>query len=241
MSAVRKLGGSLALVGGGEFQRACDEMDRALIELAGGPGALVGIVPAAAARENPRLAAQNGVRHFNRLGARAEAVMIVDRAGAQSTELAARIDDLALVYLAGGDPVYLLETLRDSAAWSAMLQLVERGGVLAGSSAGAMVMGGQMWAPGEGWRPGLGALPRLAVLPHHATLSARWDAARMRLALPDEVVLVGLDECTGLVAALGGGEWRVMGAGEASLYRGPAVEALTPGQTLAPSDFSALV
>ena len=29
-----------------------------------------------------------------------------------------------------------------------------RGGAMAGSSAGAMICGGQMWAPGHGWREG---------------------------------------------------------------------------------------
>jgi cyanophycinase len=228
------MGGTFALIGGGEFRKACDDMDRALIGLAGGPGAQVGIVPTAAAFENPRLAAKNGVSHFNRLGARAEALLIVDRAGAQATEWAARIDNLPMVYLTGGDPVYLLETLQGTAVGQAMLGLVQRGGVLAGSSAGAMVLGGQMWAPGQGWREGLGALPGLAILPHHATLSARWDAAKMRQVLPDDVILVGIDESTGLAGHAN--EWRVMGAGEASVYRGPGVEAHTAGGRLALGD-----
>src|SRR5262245_60042263 len=113
--------GVFALVGGAEFRKPCDSLDRELIGLAGGQGARIAIVPAAAARENPRLAAQNGVSHFNRLGAKAEALMITGPAEARSTEFAARIDKVPMVYLTGGDPVHLLETLWDSAAWQAML------------------------------------------------------------------------------------------------------------------------
>jgi hypothetical protein len=126
--------------------------------------------------------------------------------------------------------VYLLETLRGSAAWRAMLRLLERGGVLAGSSAGAMVMGGRAWAPGEGWREGLGAAPGLAVVPHHATLAARWNVEEMRRGLPAGVTLVGLDECTGLAG--GGAEWRALGAGEATVYRGEAVETYGAGEAI---------
>ncbi|MBI3761244.1 MAG: hypothetical protein HY260_05205, partial [Chloroflexi bacterium] len=98
------MAGTIALVGGGEFRAPCDEMDRALIELAGGQSARVGIIPTAAARENPRLAAQNGVNHFRRLGASTGAIMIVQRANADSPRFAAQIDDLTLAYLTGGDP-----------------------------------------------------------------------------------------------------------------------------------------
>jgi cyanophycinase len=222
--------GTLALVGGAEFRKPCEAMDRELVRLAGGPGARVGIVPAAAARENPGLAAENGARHFRRLDARAAPVMVVSRADAQNGGLADAIEELALVYLTGGDPVYLLETLRGSVAWQAMLRLLERGGVLAGSSAGAMVMGGRAWAPGEGWREGLGAAPGLAVVPHHATLAARWNVEEMRRGLPAGVTLVGLDECTGLAG--GGAEWRALGAGEATVYRGEGVETYGPGEAI---------
>jgi len=224
------MAGTLALVGGAEFRKPCEEMDRELVRLAGGPDARVGIVPAAAARENPGLAAENGVRHFRRLGARAEAVMIVHRADAQAGRLADSVEELDLVYLTGGDTVHLLETLRESVAWAAMQRLLARGGVLAGSSAGAMVMGGWAWAPGEGWREGLGAALGIAVVPHHATLAARWNVEEMRRSLPAGVTLVGLDECTGLVGD--GRDWRALGAGEVTVYRGETPEVRRAGEAI---------
>lgn len=218
----------IALVGGAEFRKPCEEMDRALLAQAGGAGARVGILPTAAAHENPRLAAENGVRHFRRLGAKAEAVMIVSRAEALTGRLADPLEELALVYVAGGDPVYLLETLRGTAAWQALQNMLGRGGVLAGSSAGAMILGGWLWAPGEGWREALGLAPRLAVLPHHATLAARWNVGEMRASLPPEVTLAGLDECTGLIGE--GEAWQAAGPGEVTLYRAGGIEVLQAGQ-----------
>ena len=64
------MAGLIALTGGNEFRSDCEPMDRALLaRLATEP--IVVIVPTAAAHENPRLAADNGVRYFRRLGTQA--------------------------------------------------------------------------------------------------------------------------------------------------------------------------
>ena len=52
-----------------------------------------------------------------------------------------------LIYLSGGSPGYLVETLRGSAAWEAIQRVWQRGGTLAGSSAGAMAIGGEDAGP----------------------------------------------------------------------------------------------
>jgi hypothetical protein len=70
--------GWLALHGGGEFQRGSEIGDRRLVVAAGGADARVIVVPAAAAREHPEMAARGGVQWFKQIGARAEAVMVVD-------------------------------------------------------------------------------------------------------------------------------------------------------------------
>ena len=156
------------------------------------------ILPTAAAREGPDLAAENGIRYFQRLGAQAEVAMVVDSATAREKKWVALIQKADLVYFAGGDPSYLLETMRNSPAWKAAVEGWKSGRMLAGSSAGAMIFGGQMWAPGKGWDEGLNLLPGIAVIPHHARLAALWNAERMRASLPDRLTLVGIDEATAL-------------------------------------------
>lgn len=217
----------LALVGGNEFRRDCDAMDLALLELVGGAPPSVAILPTAAARENPRKAAENGVRHFKRLGTRAEAVMIVDRKTADKPELAAALERSRLIYLTGGDAVHLLDSLRGSRAWEVILARHAQGVALAGSSAGAMVLGGQMWHF-DGWSPGLGLVPNLAVLPHHATLSARWDAPAMAASLPAGVTLVGIDEATALLLP----DSRVLGVGEVTVYGSEGVRTYGEGEVV---------
>jgi len=205
--------GTVALVGGNEFRRECDAMDRALLAAAGEAAVPVVILPTAATNENPHVAGENGVRHFRRLGAAAEKLMIVDEATANDGGLAAQLETYRLIYFTGGDPIYLLETLRGSRTWDAVLAVHQRGGLIAGSSSGAMILGGQMWRF-DGWMPGLGLAPSVAVLPHHATLSARWDAPRMAATLPGGATLVGIDEATALLLP----EGRVLGVGQVTVY-----------------------
>ena len=203
----------IALVGGNEFRRDDDAMDRVLVERLGGPTAHIAILPTAATNENPYVAGENGVRHFRRLGLRADKLMIVDDESAADAALVGLIEDYAGLYFTSGDPVYLRDTLRGSKAWAAVQAVVARGGLVAGSSAGAMVMGAWLWRF-DGWTEGLGLAPGLAVLPHHATLSARWDAKTMAAALPAGVTLVGIDDATGLLLP----EGKVLGLGQVTLY-----------------------
>ncbi len=205
--------GRIALVGGNEFRRDCDAMDRPLLAAAGGPGTPLVILPTAATNENPYVAGENGRRHFNRLGARAEKIMIVDTETANMRDLAIPVEKFNMIYLTSGDPIYLLETLRGSKTWDALLAVYERGGLVAGSSAGAMVLGAQVWRF-DGWTPGLGLAPNVAVLPHHATLAARWNAPAMAAALPPGVTLIGIDEATALLLP----EARVLGSGQVTAY-----------------------
>jgi cyanophycinase len=217
--------GLIILMGGNEFRPECEAMDRLLLARIGtNPRAV--ILPTAAAHENPGLAAENGIRHFNRLGARAEAAMVVDSATAQDGKWLGLIQNADLIYLAGGDPLYLLETLRHSAAWETALEVWKSGRTLAGSSAGAMVLGGQMWAPGKGWHEGLGLLPGFAIIPHHARLAKLWNAGRMRSSLPEGFTLIGIDEAT----ALFGPPWEVIGPGKVAVYKRDSPEFYTQGQ-----------
>jgi cyanophycinase len=221
------MSGLIALVGGNEFRPDCEPMDRALLaKIAGKPKVV--IVPTAAAQENPALAAKNGVRYFKRLGARPEAAMVIDSATGRETKWVTLIQSADLVYFTGGDPVYLLKTMRNTPAWKAALEVWKSGRMLAGSSAGAMICGGKMWAPSEGWCKGLGPLPGIAVIPHHARLAALWNAEQMRVSLPKEIILVGIDEATALL----GPPWQVIGPGKVALYKSADPEFYTNGQSV---------
>ena len=139
---------------------------------------------------------------------------------AASGALAGRLAGADLVHLPGGDPGRLLEILDGSAAWRAMLAALARGAVLAGASAGAMVLAAWTWTPG-GWRRGLGLVPGLVVVPHAERVARTGWTGTFGARVPPEaepVGRLGLDERTGILSEAGpDGElrWRVIGTGSA--------------------------
>jgi cyanophycinase len=202
--------GWLALHGGGEFQRGSEIGDRRLVVAAGGADARVIVVPAAAAREQPEMAAQHGVQWFRQIGARAEAVMAVDARSARDAALVAAVDSATLIYLPGGDPVLLVEILRGSPVWQAIVKAYERGAALGGASAGAMALGRQMWNPRTGGLiDGLGLIP-IVTLPHFRgeQLDRAWT---LRGQLDRATRLFGIAERTS--AIWDGSQWNVWGPG----------------------------
>ena len=168
------------------------------IRRAGGFAAPIRIIPTAAAPDdNHERAGNNGVRWFKGLGAKdVLSVPLVDRASANDATVAQSLRAARLIYLLGGFTDYLGRTLKDSRAWQAVLEAYRDGAVVAGSSAGAMVMCQVYFDPRAGQVvEGLALVPNSLVLPHHDTFGKGW-AARLREQVPD-VTLIGIDEQTG--------------------------------------------
>lgn len=215
--------GPVALAGGNEFRAGSRAADRRLIELAGGPESPIAIVPTAAARQRPELAAENGRRHLAGIGARrVEAVMVVDRSSAANPRLVAALAAARLIYLTGGDPRHLHDVLAGSPAWQGILDALSSGAVLAGSSAGAMVLGAAR-PPGDRWGGvGLGLLPDTIVQPHYR------PAPSGRPQSPEHVTVLGIAEETTFLRQ--GPGWTNLGSGSVWVLRGagPSLE-IPPG------------
>jgi cyanophycinase len=213
--------GHLILEGGAEFNGRMSEPDLRAMELAGGKDAPICILPTAAAPDNNHRRAGNyGTHWFLRLGAkRVFVVDVIDKRSANDPALAAQIRDAKLIYLLGGFPRFLCETLQDSLCWSAALEAFADGAALAGSSAGAMVMCEHYYDPHKKEiLRGLNLLPNACVVPHFSTYGKHWVAS-LGQRLP-EAALIGIDERTGMVST--DGEWEVLGGGEVTVYRGGA-------------------
>lgn len=212
--------GYLLLEGGAEFGGRMSEPDLRAIELAGGFDAPICIIPTAAAPDNNhKRAGGNGVRWFQSLGAKnVFSVDVIDSKSANDSGLAEKVRSSKIIYMLGGFPRHLGETLKDSLCWSAALEAYQNGAVIAGSSAGAMVMCEYYYDPYERkLLSGLNLVPNSCILPHHNNFGRKW-AGQLGEMLPD-ATLIGIDEATGLVSGLAE-EWRVHGGGEVTLYRG---------------------
>jgi cyanophycinase len=225
--------GYLLLEGGAEFGGKMREPDLRAMELAGGFDAPVCIIPTAAAPDNNhQRAGNNGKRWFEGLGTRHVSIcMIVDKASANDEGLCASIRNSKLVYLLGGFPRHLGETLLGSKAFAAMQEVHQHGGVLAGSSAGAMVLCEHFYDPYEKKLcQGLGLVKNTCVLPHYDTFGRSW--VKTLQAMNPNMGLLGIDERTGMVNDGPGGEWSVSGSGEVTLIRPNQPEVRTRGGVL---------
>lgn len=225
--------GRLALVGGDEFRPACEDMDRAILEAAGKERPETLIIPTAAAFERPDLAANNGVRHFASLGAEASPLMALNRDDADDPAMAARIGRADVIYLTGGNPAHLLDTLQDSRLLDAIRAAVEHGAILAGSSAGAMVMGSWMRFRGR-WRETLGIAEGIATLPHHERADPDATLVDLSSGPTGLSAVFGIDGGSGAISGPNGPNaaegWTALGSGGVTVYQNGAWRRYASGE-----------
>ncbi len=224
--------GSLLLEGGAEFGGRMAAPDRLALERAGGPAAAVRILPTAAVPDhNHGRAGRNGERWFRGLGARNVAVVpLLDAASAADQTITSELARARLIYLLGGFTHYLGQTLASRAPAEALRAAFAAGAVLAGSSAGAMVLCAHYYDPGEDEvHAGLGYVPGACVIPHHDTFGFKW-VPRLAQRLP-QAVLLGLDEQTGMLDDGRGQVWQVAGAGAVTVYWQGQAQRFAAGET----------
>jgi len=204
----------IALVGSGEYLPVMTEIEGALI--AGRAPRYVQLATAAAPEGQKSLDRWQllGKQQADRLGVEQVVVDVRTRADADNPAFAAAIGGAGLIYLSGGNPAYLAETLRDTAVWRAIVAEHQSGAAVAGCSAGAMALSD--WAPrirdlNREQPSGLGLVPHVRVIPHFDTMPSRVpDVLRNALLrLPEGTTLLGIDEDTALVG--GPTEWEVKG------------------------------
>jgi cyanophycinase len=190
----------LALVGSGEYLPPMEPVDRLLLGRLPVPPRVV-CLPTAAGTEGPeRIAywARLGEEHFSRLGVPVRSLPVVDRASANDPVLARAIADANFVYLSGGKPAYLYQTLEGSLAWESILAVLYSGGLVAGCSAGAMIMGEAFFGfTSQARNQGFRLLPGATVIPHYDEIPG-WMIAPVRGWISGGLTLVGIEANTAL-------------------------------------------
>lgn len=222
--------GYLLLEGGAEFGGQMRDPDLKAIELAGGFDAPIRIIPTAAAPDNNhQRAGNNGLRWFKSLGAKdVISLPLIDKVSANEASLTKSLREAKLIYMLGGFTGYLGETLKESAAWNAVMDAYRNGAVVAGSSAGAMVMCEFYYDLNQGQViGGLNLVPNSLVLPHHNTFGKSWASRLLEIV---QVNLIGIDEQTGMLDD-GARTWTVYGRGEVTLYQNRQVEIYPSGKS----------
>lgn len=224
--------GTVALVGAGEFLPAMDPVDRGLLASIAGPARVV-VLPTASAPDGPGVPerwARMGSEHFTRLGAEVRPILMLTREDAERADLAEQIGWANFVYFSGGKPRYLLETLVGTPAWQAIQRVYDSGGVVAGCSAGAMVLGGELVDFPQVWqtRPAMQVVPGVVVIPHFDEMRS-WISSLLA-AMPHHATVVGIDGMTALVGH--GGRYTVSGRGGVTVITGAGRVRYLDGQSV---------
>ena len=233
---LRRMPGTIALVGSGEFLPAMNEVDAGLLAATGRARPRVAILPTASypdGLETFERWVSMGVEHFRQLGADVEPVRVRDRADAEDDANCQAIGEADLIYLSGGKPGYLSACLDGSAVGRALVDAHLRGATLAGCSAGAMALTGhhfdfrrrRLFWPLQ-WRVGLGIVPDASVLPHYDAWPEAFSAL-LALQAPRGTSILGIDEETAAVGR--DGAWQVQGRARVTVWRGHRRERFRSG------------
>jgi cyanophycinase-like exopeptidase len=236
------MNGSLALVGSGEYLPAMTAFEKSLVDdgIKNGKTARYIQIPTAAGQESDdRLDFWKalGKRQADAIGVEATYLPIYTRDDAFKQEHVDAIKDSALMYMSGGDPHHLAEVLIDTPVWAAMVENWQSGASLAGCSAGAMVLSAQIpnfrmlkRSPSKG----LNLLPEIRVIPHFNKFF-KWipeSAAKVLLHVPDDSILIGVDEMTAIVKRTGNDHWVVVGDATVHVLKGLPDQQLIDGQEI---------
>lgn len=219
--------GTIGLVGSGEYLPIMEPFESDLVQAGLDRGKNPKYVQLATAAGNENY---NSLQHWRELGKQqadrigVEAVFVpaFNRDDAHKKEILDLIDDAALIYFSGGDPIHLANSListplinRIHANWIA-------GSSVAGCSAGAMALAAEVANPFKltsAATAGLGFVPNLKILPHFDRYFG-WIPTPMAKFIGKAgagILPIGIDENTAIVATSNLDNWEIWGLGKVQL------------------------
>jgi len=212
--------GSLVIVGGALADEAIWQR---FIDLAGGPDVPIVVIPTAGGAETYDQY-YPGLRTLKALGATNLTVLhTLDRDEADSEAFVAPIMEARGVWFPGGRQWRLADSYLDTRTHEELHNLLERGGVIGGSSAGATIQGDYL-ARGDtqsntvmmgDHEQGFAFLRNVAIDQHLLRRNRQFDLIEVVEARP-ELLGIGIDENTAIV--VNGDQFDVMGQGYVAIY-----------------------
>jgi cyanophycinase len=235
--------GSLVVCGGGLAEGLSDRLTRVLqggglqspisqkfVELAGGPDANFVIIQLPNRRDpqdnrplaerirsaaDPESAAEFGVKNMT-------ALHFSDRDAAQSKDFVAPLHQANAVWITGGDLEKLAKSGTNTELHRELKAVLDRGGVIGGESAGAMILAAQITSnippspePNVDLVAGFGFLEGTAIVPHLHTKGLQESLVPVVAAHPN---LLGLGIDDGMAVVVQGGFLDIIGNGKVAVY-----------------------
>lgn len=220
--------GSLLLLGGIKPNQAIRSTFQTL---AGGPASHIVVIPTASVGDAGPPGLKNFlIRRFQEVFGVAKVSVLhsLDRATSDSDSFVEPLRSATGVWILGGFPENLVHYYLGTKTERAIQDLLDRGGVVGGESAGAMIQASWLDATGDGFTPeiralmeanGRGAFGFLTGVAIFAHFDRSGDEAAVKFSAeyPDQLG-IGIDEQTGLIVR--GDIAQVIGEGTVSLYDG---------------------
>ncbi len=213
-------GGSLVIVGGAMRDTT---IVRRFLDLAGGPDAPIVLIPTAGGADSYDQAWEGG-QLFRALGAtRLTVLHTYDRGEADTEAFSAPLREARGVWFGGGRQWRLADSYLGTRTHQELRAVLERGGVVGGSSAGATILGSYL-ARGDtrdnttmmgDHTEGLGFLTSVAIDQHLLRRNRQFDMLEIVEAHP-ELLGIGIDENTAIVVR--GEEFEVIGESYTVIY-----------------------
>ncbi|MCK6564161.1 MAG: cyanophycinase [Dehalococcoidia bacterium] len=244
--------GTLVLIGGGDYEQS-EQVDRVVLELAGGAATPVVFLPTP---HTSRRVGEKFAAYYQSLGARDVTVApVYEREDAEDEANARLLREAGLIFIGWGSDLRLQQVITGTPVHAAIEEAHRRGALLAGTSAGARVAGELVISPANGpvglrggldpgpphfnyevpldqktvlqvW-PGFNWLPGFGVEAHLAEWQ-RYGHLLLMGAIRPDITWLGLDERTAVIIEPGGSV-RVIGSGNVVVARRtPSVRAVEP-------------
>jgi len=213
--------GTLVIVGGGGSPEG---MHKKFVDYAGGPEkAKIVIFPTA--NPDPLKKREAVAEVFRKAGAK-KATILYGRtlAEVESKEFLDTLKEATGLWFDGGRQWRFVDCYEDTEALPLMFDVLKRGGVIGGTSAGATIQGDYLCRGGvfhnfdiryEGYERGLGFLKGVAIDQHFTQRKRQSDMTQLMKIYP-QYLGIGLDEATAIVVK--GSIAEVIGKGKAHFY-----------------------
>jgi cyanophycinase len=191
------------------------------------------LVVATVATRHPHEMYEEYEHVFRRLGVHHIAWLDIERrADAMSDRSIKVMEDATAIFFTGGDQLRITSQLGDTPVFHRVVEIYEHGGLVAGTSAGASVMGETMLISGSGneshrigenlgMAPGLGLIG-CVVIDQHFAERGRMGRLLGSIAQNPKNIGIGIDEGTAIVIE-GGRQLYVLGSGAVYIIDGSGV------------------
>ena len=182
----------ISITGSGEYLDSIRTVDAELINKLDDPYVLT--FPTAAGQESSsRIDYWSDLAkdHFSKLGIKHKDFQALDSEALNSPEVLQEVEKANFIYFSGGSPNYLYSQIANTSFQELILTIHKENGILAGCSAGAMIMGEKMIKG-----TGLGLIENSLIIPHYGESFYSWVANTVKLLNRGKYKLICLEKDT---------------------------------------------